>query len=50
LNIIVVNAIVLGKREGLMEREDVFVLSMVVMAILFILGSFVTARFLMCQL
>jgi hypothetical protein len=49
LNIIVVNAIVLGKREGLMEREDVFVLSMVVMAILFMLGSFVTAKFLMCQ-
>jgi hypothetical protein len=49
LNIIVVNAIVLGKREGLMEREDVFVLSMVAMAILFMLGSFVTARFLMCQ-
>jgi hypothetical protein len=49
LNIIVVNAIVLGKREGLMEREDVFVLSMVAMAILFMLGSFVTAKFLMCQ-
>jgi hypothetical protein len=32
-----------------MEREDVFVLSTVVMAILFMLGSFVTAKFLMCQ-
>ena len=32
-----------------MEREDVFVLSMVAMAILFMLGSFVTARLLMCQ-
>ena len=30
-----------------MEREDVFVLSMVVMAILFMLGSFVSTEFLM---
>jgi hypothetical protein len=32
-----------------MEREDVFVLSIAVMAILFMLGSFVTAKFLMWQ-
>jgi len=32
-----------------MEREDVFVLSIVAMAILFMLGSIVTAEFLMLQ-
>ena len=32
-----------------MEREDVFVLSMVAMAIMFMLVSFVTAKLLMLQ-